>query len=518
MKAASAAGIVPGGARSEMNHQPFFKHALVYGISNFLVQASGFVLLPLYTRCLSKADYGALEVLGRVAEIVSTCLLVGGIRQAMVTYYQQSEGVDRQRVIGTALGLIGCTCLLGGGLVLLFAAPLSTCFRTQSPGLLRLAVLVILLEPFNLLPLALVQARVESLSFVWTTLTQFVTRVTLSILLVGVLGWGIAGVLAATAFTLGIYGIFLSGREVIRHAAWPEAAKARGLLGFALPFLPGGVCFLMMQHGDRFFILGWHGEEEVATYSLGYKLALVVATFSVGPLFMVWSARMYEAARAADASVVFGRVFTRILSAFVFVGLGLCLFQEEAVLVLGGRNYTAAGPIVSVVVLAALFQNASSLMDAGFYVRRRTGPKVWITLSATVVMLVLYFALIPPFAGLGAALATLGGFAFLAGCTWWVTQRVFPVQYEWPRLIAMVTLALVLWLFSRFLPATLWTAPIKGVLLLAWPVLLWHGKAVSADEKEHVRLLLRQTVAKVRERLGRVRPEPIIGVPMDANV
>jgi O-antigen/teichoic acid export membrane protein len=481
-------------------------------LSNFLVQASGFVLLPLYTRCLSKGDYGVLEVLGRVAEIVSTCLLVGGVRQAMITYYQQSGLRDRQRVVGTALGLMGCTCLLGGGLVLACAAPLTSCLNTPSPGLLRLAVLVILLEPFNLLPLALIQARVESLSFVLITLTQFLMRVTLSIILVGVLGWGIAGVLTATALTLLVYGVFLSGRELIRHAAWPEAAKAHALMRFALPFLPGGLCFLMMQHGDRFFILGWHGEEEVGTYSLGYKLGLVVATFSVSPLFMVWSARMYDAARDSDAPAVFGRAFTRILGAYVLVGLGLCLFQEEAVVLLGGPAYAGAAPVVGIVVLAALFQNAASLMDAGFYVRRRTGPKLWIMLSATAVMLVLYLALIPRYAGLGAALATLGGFIFLAASTWWVTQGVFPVRYEWPRVVGMLVVALVLWLASRPLPMTLWAAPLKFLLLGLWPLLLWQLGLVGPDEKECLRSLYRQVLARLRERLRSVAP-----VGADAN-
>ena len=101
---------------------------------------------------------------------------------------------------------------------------------SQSPGLLRLAVLVILLEPFNLLPLALIQARVESLSFVLITLTQFFLRVTLSILLVGVLGWGIAGVLAATALTLGVYSVFLTGREL----SAPIVAAILTIIGFSI--------------------------------------------------------------------------------------------------------------------------------------------------------------------------------------------------------------------------------------------------------------------------------------------
>ncbi len=70
------------------------------------------------------------------------------------------------------------------------------------------------------------------------------------------------------------------------------------MLAFALPFLPGGLCFFILHHGDRFFLLQEGGAEEVAIYALGYKLALAVSMFSLTPLYMVWSVRMYDVAQA----------------------------------------------------------------------------------------------------------------------------------------------------------------------------------------------------------------------------
>ena len=67
-----------------MKNQAFLRHAAVYGLATLLVQAAGFVLLPLYTRCMSKVDFGALEVAGRLAETVGTVLLFGGLRQALL--------------------------------------------------------------------------------------------------------------------------------------------------------------------------------------------------------------------------------------------------------------------------------------------------------------------------------------------------------------------------------------------------------------------------------------------------
>jgi O-antigen/teichoic acid export membrane protein len=229
-----------------------------------------------------------------------------------------------------------------------------------------------------------------------------------------------------------------------------------------------------------------------------------VSTFSVAPLQMVWSARMFRASESADAPQVFGRAFTRILAAFLLVGLGVCLFEDEAVRILGGRAYAGAARVVAPVVLASFFLTASVLMDAGFYVRRRTGRTLGLTLSAGAVVLVLYAVLIPPYGAMGAALATLGAFAFLAFCTWRTVRRIFPVEYEWARVGALVALAAGLWLGSRLLPAAGWSVFAKGGLWLLWPVLVWVLGLASAQEKAHVRAAVGQGLAWLRGEARRV--------------
>jgi O-antigen/teichoic acid export membrane protein len=478
----------------------FVRHAAVYGLCNLLVQAGGVVLLPLYTRFLSPADYGVLEVLGRLAETVSTCLIFGGLRQALLTFYQQSSGeAERRRIVTTTLALMGLTCVLGGGLVLAAAGPLSRALghalQSQgagvSAGLLRLAVLAILLEPLAIIPMTLIQARLQSTLFVTVTLCQFGVRLTLCVALVAGFGWGVTGVLLATVLTTSAFGVGLCVWELTRSLGRPEWGQVRALLRFALPFVPGGVGFFILHHGDRFFLLRY-GPEEVGLYALGYKVAQVVSTFSLTPLYMVWSARMYAEARSPEAPAVFGRAFTRILAAYLLVGLGLCLFEQEAMAVLAGPAYARATEVIPIVLVACFFQAASSLMDAAFYVRHRTGLKLGITLTATVLMLLLYTLLIPRFGGRGAAWATLLGFAFLAAHTWRTTQRVFPVRYEWPRLLALAALAGALGLAGRWLPAQAWAWPVKAGLWLALPLLAWQVGLISGAEKGYVRSLFRR--------------------------
>ncbi len=316
-------------------------------------------------------------------------------------------------------------------------------------------------------------------------------------------GWGVAGVLVGTLLTTAGYGVLLTFTELRRGAVWPRWETVRSLFRFALPFLPGGVCFFVMQNGDRFFLLRFWGTHEVGIYSLGYKLALAVGTFSLSPLYMVWSARMYAAAEKPDAPVVFGQVFTRVLAAFVFAGLGMSMFQDEIVRFIAGDAYAAASRIIAPVVLAGYFQTAAALMDAGFYIRRRTSLKLRLALEATAVMLVLYTTLIPPFKGLGAALATLGGFAYLAVRTWQTSRRIFPVHYEWRRVGGCLALAIGLWTLSRLLPLNDSAFVVRGMFLFSWPILVWQLGLLTNEEKEYALSNLRRLSTLLRAVRGR---------------
>ncbi|MFO0881187.1 MAG: lipopolysaccharide biosynthesis protein [Gemmataceae bacterium] len=470
----------------------FLKHAAIYGMATMLVQAGSFVLLPIYLRGLNRAEYGVLEIVGRLAETLATLLLLGGFRQALFTFYQQANDEPaRRRVVVSAYLLIGSAGVLGA-LATLAASPwigpwlFGATGSAHAAWLLPLAVAGILLEPFNLLPLTLIQARVESATYVVVVISQFLVRVCLCILLVRVFAWGVAGALIATAATGLLFGAVLTGRELARGVAWPGLAQLRAMLWFALPLLPGGICFFVLHHGDRFFLLRHATAGEIGSYALGYKLGMVVKMLTLGPLLMVWSARMYAVAREPDAPVQFGRATTRILGAYLLAGLGLCLFAGEIVTILGGEEYAAAVPIVAPVVLACFFQSAATLMDAAFFIRGRTGQKFGVSLVATAAMLLLYWLLIPPYGAIGAALATAGGFAILALATYWTSQRLFPVSYEWGRLIGLTAVAVAGVLIGASLPPTTW-APVARLALFALLIVLaWASPLVHGDERRQV--------------------------------
>lgn len=494
-----------------MHRTSFLHHAAIYGFGTLLLQAAGFLLLPLYTRHLSPAEYGTLEVLQRTAEVLTIGLLFGGLRQATLAFHGQSQDEDqRQQTVASLLVLLALVVLGGLGLTALLAPTWGRWLGIERAEWLQLAIAAALLEASVVVLLAVRQARQESAWYVGITLGQFVLRTGLIVLLVAGAGWGIAGVLWPAVAVGMLFTLLLAAWEWRHGARQPNRRCLRGMLAFAWPLLPTGLCFFILNNGDRFFLLHHAEGTALGTYALGYKLALAVGLLGRTPFALVWSARMYQVARQPDAAIVFGQFFTRLLGVYTFVGLGLCLFQDEVVALVGGPRYADAARILAPVVLAYLFLAAADLMDAGFYVTRRTWHKTWIVALSTACMLLLYALLIPRWAGLGAALATLGGFTLHALLTGTVAQRVFAVRYEPVRLAGMLGLAVGFWLLSRTLPPSAWTLAVKAGLWALWPCSLWVLGLITAEEKEHVRQLVGWRVTfpiflAGPERLGGVR-------------
>jgi O-antigen/teichoic acid export membrane protein len=496
-----------------MRTPQFLRHAAVYGLGTLVVNSCSVFLLPLYLRCLPPDEYGTLEWLRGVAEIVLICLLFGGLKQALLSYHGQARNLmERRRVVGSALALALLVVLFGGGLTLVEGSTLARLLDFRAPELLEATIFVLLLEASSGLLMTSCQARLESHLFMAVTVGQFFVRVGLSIAFVAWRGWGIQGMLAAAGLTAGGTTLLLLGREVALGGLRPDRSTLAAMAWFALPFVPGGLGFFLLHSGDRFFLMKYADAAALGLYALGYKLAFSVSQFSRSPLYMVWNTQMHQAAFREDAPDVFGRAFTRILGAYLAVGLALCLLADEVALLLGGPRYAGAAPVIPIVVLAYYCLTAADLMDAGFYVSRRTVWKTPITMASTVVMLALYALLIPGRGAVGAAVATLGGFAFHALLTWRVSQRVFPVHYEWRRTGTALLLAAAAWFVARLIPPGPLALPLKALLWPLWVLALWYGGLVSRSEKQQVRETLAAARNWFRVKPPAHRPETVCAV------
>jgi O-antigen/teichoic acid export membrane protein len=477
------------------------KNTAIYLLCAILQRASSLLLVPILTWSLSPGDFGALELLNRVAEVLFLFLFANGIGLAAIAFYNQATTDEaRRRVVGSILalgfsfiGIIGITALL-------FAGRIGAWIGAGGSSLVWLALLAALADAPASVCLTLIQARVQAARYTAFVFSQNAVRVVVIALCVCLFHWGVFGILVASLLTSGVFTLILLTLELKQSGFHVDRATLFGVAWFALPFLPGGICGMILGSGDQLLLVKHSSASELGLYALGYKMAAMVSALTLAPMMKVWGARMHQVAREPNAPQIFGGVFTRFTFAYLFVGLGLALFAPEVITVLSRSEYLGAVEFIAPVVLAYFFMSGSDLMDAAFYVKRRSHVKLWISLLSAAVMMALYLVLIPPFKGLGAAYATLAGFAARMGLTYFVSQRLFRVAYEWNRVAMIVIAAVGCWGLGQFAVGPFWvTVPAKTMILFLFPTVLWLTGQATPLEK----LALFGFLDRIRVALGK---------------
>ncbi|MBI5835915.1 MAG: lipopolysaccharide biosynthesis protein [Candidatus Eisenbacteria bacterium] len=469
------------------------RHSLVYGVSVLASQALGFLLIPVYTRALSPADYGALEVLGRTSEVLGV-LVIAGLRLAVVRFVQDpAYRVRRGAVVGSGLAFVASLALLVSAALLWQADAVA---QLLLPGhrlgwAVRLMAAGAVFDLLTVQPLALLQADQRSTRFVAFNLLRFTLGLALNLALVAWLDMGLKGILLSTLMAA-------ASTAVALHAGlWRDERPAvdrgvlRELLRFGLPFVPGGLFLFILNNGDRYFLARMAPADDLGIYALGYRLGTVVMFLFVQPVMMNWNAMMVEIANRPDGREVFRRVFTFVTAGYLVASAAFSLLGPALLGLVAGPQFRRAAELIPWVCLAYFFWTASLFFDTPFYLARKTGAKPILLAAATALNLFLYATLIPRYGMFGAVWATALAFAFFAWLTWAVSRRHLDVPYDWARVGAMLAAA------SAAVIAGGAFRPLGAVASVAWPAglavalaaLAWRGILTRRDRSAALRAL-----------------------------
>ena len=78
------------------------QHSAIYGLGGLVSRFVALLLLPLYTRYLTPADYGAVETLVALAAILATILRLGIASAFFRFYFDSTDAAHRLRVVRTS--------------------------------------------------------------------------------------------------------------------------------------------------------------------------------------------------------------------------------------------------------------------------------------------------------------------------------------------------------------------------------------------------------------------------------
>lgn len=421
------------------------RDSALYAVAAIVSRGLTFLLLPLYTRLLPGAEYGALELILTVGLLVNLAAPLE-IGQGMAREWSElPDARSRTMLASTALGFTAAAhgvflaVALGGApwiaRALLGDAGFAAAWRA---GACFIAANAVVLQALSRFRWDLKPGRYFAGSTVHALFTTLLGGAGAWAAGLEGLLWGqtlaaLPAVVAMAALQRGAFGLAI------------DATLLRRMLAFSLPLAGASALGFASFQANRLMLGAMSSLEAVASYGVAAKVAGLTTLLIVGVQGAL-TPLVYAHHRDPRTPVRLARAFEAFLGVALLVCLGFGLFAVELVEWVATPAFAAAGPLLPWLAPAALLSQMYIFLP-GIAIARRTGLQFGVTAASAILALGLNLWLIASRGALGAAWAQVAtAAAFLA--LWGVaSQRGYPLPLRLSvigsSLVAYVLLLLV---------------------------------------------------------------------------
>lgn len=476
----------------------------IYGAGVVAARLASFILLPIYTRYLTTADYGTLELLDTTLAVFSM-VLGGRFADAFFYHYAKAEdAAAKRRVLTTEVVGAWIVGAAGGVVGVLLARPVSL-LVFQDAGYSRYFLIVFVNFAVSLpveVGFAWLRALDRPALFVGVSVARLCATLVVTIALVVFRGMRVAGVLISNLAVNALLALALSAVCLARGGRQFHWGLFLRILRFSLPMGIGGLGLFVIHSGDRFFLQRFASLSEVGIYALAYKLGMLVS--QVGAAFgTYWTAQGYSILEGPEAPGRFTRINTYMMAVIVWSGVAIIAFSPPVIGLIAAPAYYPAMAFVPWIVVAYVLRAEADYLRFTFYLDGRTKADAALIWAAAGLCLVGYAALIPPYRLWGAVGATVATFVFLTVGARLATRASRPYPIPWRELLHLsVAGTVVAAAVMLFQPSTRWIQFVFGCAATAgFPALLWLTGFATPVERTAI-------LASIREAVRMVRPEP----------
>ena len=479
--------------------------AVLFGLAPLATRTLGFVLTLVYANHLSKANLGRLGLLLAAEAFLTQVLDCGIVTSYFRSYYDDNSDARRRRVTSTtAWFMLAVNLAFVAALVPFVDSAGLLIFDKPYPELVSLTLALTFFDTLNKLPFVILKARKESKLYVTVAWVTGLFQFCFIYLFVAILGLGVAGamlgIVMATAMQSALYFVRLR-RFIAFEFSWKELAP---LLALGLPTIFNSFATKMLIASDRFIVDYFHGEQQVGIYEFANRFAAVLPILVANPFSLIWPAMRFQVMKDEDAGEYYSRVLTYLTFLLCYFGLGVAALAPDVVRGLVHRDYSAAIPMIPLIVLVNLLATTNKGINVGLMIEKKAYWNIVVVVATALLNLVLNFALIPKYGVYGAIWSTIVAYAFCNWFRYYMSNKFYPVTYEWWRIAKMFAVALALYGATQLvvLPSALLSFVLRFLIAVTYPLVL-HLLGFY-DERERRRF--GEIWGQMRVRAGRVIP------------
>ena len=387
------------------------------------------ILLPIYVRVLSSADYGFLDIAVIIGSLVNFIVTLE-IGQGIARFYGSLDNIqDRIKMASTAFWFTICGYVIFIACALFLKTNILSILKMNDINFLLVicyyavnGIFLFLQNQFRLQLQAKLNVFINILNLL---VTAFSTVILLLVFKMEIAAMFLGMIIGNTVSS--VINLYL-----LKEIQFVFDIKIlKSLLSFSCPLVFSSIAFIVATGIDRFVIKAIMTLEDVGMYGIAYRLSspmsLIMSGFQTALTPLIYKEFKDEQTKN-DISTIF-RYFC-VLSMGMF--LGLSIFAPEMLIVLTTEKYFGVYKVIPYLILSVLLSQ-QYVFFSGLGIANKTTIIAVIRIMEAGLNVIFNLLLIPSFGITGAAVATFLSVLVATIIYIYQSQKYYKLNIQWIR-------------------------------------------------------------------------------------
>lgn len=413
------------------------KDLFLFTLSTFIPKAISFFLVPLYTNCLTTAEYG-------VADLVSTTvglaipLITLNINDAVMRFTIENKEDARPfqiaflSIVKGILLISGFVCLNMALRIIRIDHTVSLFFLLNYSFVAVYGICIAYIRATNQV------ALLSAISILTSAATVVSNLLLLLVFKLGMIGYMISGCVGYALADLIILWKIHAVR-MLKSAGLMDKSLRREMLLYSTPLIAANISWWINTSSDRYILTAMRGVDEDGIYSVAYKIPTILQMLQ-SVFSQAWLLSVFREYKSENGPQYVSRIYELYYVAMSLSCAVIIILDIPLAGFLYAKDFYAAWKYVPFLLLSVVFIANSGFFESMLTLHKKTKLIASTTVIGAVVNTVLNLILIYYIGALGAAIATVCGYF-----TMWVTRirpvlKEYPFEVNWTKQIIMYLL------------------------------------------------------------------------------
>jgi O-antigen/teichoic acid export membrane protein len=407
------------------------KDSFIYGVSKYLSAFAAIFLMPIYTRELSKADYGVMDLFNSWNSLLIMILPLGLITSIFRFYHDfKKDPTERKNHLGTIFIAIIALSLIYLIISISFKDQFVNLIQhNQSEEIYYHSIFIVIGGTLLTYFLTIAQSKYEKYKYLILSLVNLSLLISLGFIFVHTLEMHAVGFFRASTIALGsslILAIIFYRSDIVLIF---KLKLLKRLLKYSIHILSVGLLFGATNLIDRYLLMQYSGLEDVGIYSVGVRISSILG-LGISSFAIAWFPRAME---VKDDVALRNSTYRKVHNLYMIVGffsiIALTLMRSEIITIIAPA-YSESYNIISILCLFSVINGSIYFYSLGIHIKEKTKFLTYSAALSIVINIVSSIILLQVMGIDGVAWGTLIGSLVWVSIQYYVSHKLLPIRYN----------------------------------------------------------------------------------------